>query len=395
MTTRSSSFLALALAAGALAGCAPAGSSTTAAPAATTTLLTRLGVDTVSMEQYTRTASGMEGMLVSRVPVATVARYRVALGADAMPTSAEISVRRADGTMPSGTALQSLAMRFTPDSIVYTGRRAGGDTTRAIAGRGMRLPAASGSWGLMELATVALLASGRDSMEFAQAPFGLGARATTPYGMRRLGGDSVRFGYFGSPFYGRHDGRGGWLWLDGSQTAAKYRVDRVAGTDLEALARTWGALQAAGPASTRDTARATIGSARLWVDYGRPLLRGRDVWRNGVLGDTLWRTGANAATQLRTSVDLLIGGQSVPAGTYSLWTWAGRNGYHLVVNAQSGQWGTEYNPARDVVRVPLRESEGAPSVERFTITLEPQGATTGQLVMAWGTKRLSVPIATR
>jgi hypothetical protein len=54
------------------------------------------------------------------------------------------------------------------------------------------------------------------------------------------------------------------------------------------------------------TVQAAVGSAHLWIDYGRPALRGRDVWANGVLGDTLWRTGANAATQFRTDVDLVL-----------------------------------------------------------------------------------------
>jgi hypothetical protein len=146
-----------------------------------------------------------------------------------------------------------------------------------------------------------------------------------------------------------------------------------------------------GPASTRDTARATIGNAHVWVDYGRPSLRRREVWVNGVLGDTIWRTGANAATQLRTDADLTIGGVAVPAGTYTLWTRATPAGYQLIVNKQYGQWGTEYHPDRDLARVPLRESTIAAPVERFTIVLDPQGT----LDMTWGTKQLSVPIGAR
>jgi hypothetical protein len=130
----------------------------------------------------------------------------------------------------------------------------------------------------------------------------------------------------------------------------------------------------------------------VWVDYGRPALRGRDVWANGVLGDTIWRTGANAATQLRTDADLSIGGTTVPAGTYSLWTRTTPDGgYQLVVNRQAGQWGTEYHPDRDLARVPLRVSTVATPVERFTIVLDPQGA----LNMTWGTKQLSVPVSAR
>jgi prepilin-type processing-associated H-X9-DG protein len=382
------------------AGCAPAASTATAAPpGGSTTLLTRLGVDTVAMEQYTRSATRMDGVIVARTPQSSITRYRIELTPDGEATSAEVSVRRGDGTLASPAGLQSLAMHLTGDSLRYVGRRASGDTTRAVAARGLRVPYANNSYGMFELALARLAAGTRDSMEVALAPLNLGTRATTAAPMVRLGGDSVRITWFGNPLYARHDGRGNLLWLDGRQTTLKVRVDRVATTDLEAVVRGWSAREAAagiaGAASTRDTVRATIGGAALWLDYGRPLLRGREVWVDGVLGDTLWRTGANAATQLRTSADLLIGGQSVPAGTYSLWTWAGRNGYHLVVNRQAGQWGTEYHADRDLIRVPLQETTGARSVERFTITLEPQDATAGELVLAWGTRRLGVPITTR
>jgi hypothetical protein len=135
----------------------------------------------------------------------------------------------------------------------------------------------------------------------------------------------------------------------------------------------------------------TIGNANVWVDYGRPALRGRNVWVNGVLGDTIWRTGANAATQLRTDADITIGGTRVPAGIYSLWTHVTPSGYELIVNKQAGQWGTEYHADRDLVRVPLRASDVTVPVERFTIVLEPRG----MLTMGWGTKQLSVPISAR
>ena len=93
------------------------------------------------------------------------------------------------------------------------------------------------------------------------------------------------------------------------------------------------------------------------------------MWVNGVLGDTLWRTGANAATQLRSDVDLVVGGATVPAGTYTLWTAATPSGYRLVINRQAGN---DYDASRDLVRVPLQESSVQAPVERFTIGVEPQ-----------------------
>ncbi|MEO6526132.1 MAG: DUF2911 domain-containing protein [Gemmatimonadaceae bacterium] len=381
-----------------LAACSSGSTSLPApAPLASTTLLTRLGADTMSIEQYTRTATHMEGVLVSRVPRTRVARYSVDLSASGAPTRADFSVRNGDGT-PIPGELQSLAVRYGRDSVSLVGHRSAGDTVRSIAARGEIVPYASGSYGLFELAFTRLLAAGRDSIQFALVPMSLNVRSATALAMKRVGSDSVRIDFFGHPLFARHDARGGVLGLDGSRTTLKVRVDRVGDADVPGLAKEWALRETVsapvGTPSTRDTVTATVGTAHVWIDYGRPALRGRDVWVNGVLGDTLWRTGANAATQLRSDVDLVVGGAAVPAGTYTLWTDVTPTGYRLVINKQFGQWGTVYDSRRDLVRVPLRQASVGAPVERFTIALLPE-ATGAVLSLTWGTKQLSVPFTTR
>jgi hypothetical protein len=135
-----------------------------------------------------------------------------------------------------------------------------------------------------------------------------------------------------------------------------------------------------------------VGTAQLSVDYSRPMTRGRRVFGpNGVLGDTIWRTGANAATQFRTNVPLTIAGQTVPAGTYTLWTLAVPGRYQLIFNKQTGQWGTEYHAEQDLLRVPLQAGQLSQPVERFTILIDPAGANAGTLRLRWDTTELSVP----
>src|SRR5581483_5153663 len=111
--------------------------------------------------------------------------------------------------------------------------------------------------------------------------------------------------------------------------------------------------------SPRDTVRTTLGGAAISIDYGRPAVRGRSVFNRGVLGDTIWRTGANAATQFVTTRDLIVGRDTLRAGAYSIWMHVtpDDSAYFLVFNSQTGQWGTEHHPERDVLSVPLaRES---------------------------------------
>ena len=363
------------------------------APVATTTLLARLGVDTVAVEQFTRTATHMEGTLVTRFPVTRVTRYAVDLGANGVPTRANLTLRDGSGApIPGG--LQSLSVRYGRDSAVFVGHRSASDTTQTLSVRGPVQPSIPSSYGLWELELARMSLLGRDSIEFALVPLDLDVQGVTPQAVRVIGRDSVRIIANGGPFYVRHDGRGRIVAADGMRTGTKVLVARIDSLDLAALARAWAERDqsgaSTGPASTRDTVEATVGAARIWIDYGRPALRGRDVWVNGVLGDTLWRTGANAATQLRTNVDLVIGGATVPAGTYSLWTVARPGAYRLVINREPGN---DYDARRDLVRVPLQESSVQAPVERFTIGVEPQSAGGALLTLTWGTKRLSVPVA--
>lgn len=368
------------------------------APAASTTLIARLGVDTIAIEQYTRTPTHMEGMLVTRLPATRVSRYSIDLGANGAPTRANLSVRGGNGAALSG-GLQSLSVRFGRESVAFVGHRSAGDTSETLAVRGPVLPSLPFSYGLYELALARMSSVGRDSIEFANVPLVFGTRQATPQAVRVTARDSVRITVNGRPLHVRHDGRGGIVSADGVRTTFKVLVARVDSLDVDAVARVWAQREEGKPptgqASTRDTVRATVGSAHLSIDYGRPALRGRDVWANGVLGDTLWRTGANAATQLRTDADVVIGGATVPVGTYTLWTAVSASGYRLVVNRQVGQWGTVYDAARDLVRVPLRESAVSPPVERFTINVEPQSTGGALLTLTWGTKQLGVPVTAK
>ena len=133
----------------------------------------------------------------------------------------------------------------------------------------------------------------------------------------------------------------------------------------------------------------------LTVDYGQPHARGRAGAGGVVPWDRVWRTGANAATTLTTDVDLVIGGARVPKGSYTLYTLPSRAGWKLIINRQTGQWGTGYGPAHDLGRVPMTTETLGAAVEQFTIAIDSLGARHGTLSMSWGTFRWSVPLVVR
>jgi hypothetical protein len=144
-------------------------------------------------------------------------------------------------------------------------------------------------------------------------------------------------------------------------------------------------------ASPRDTTRATVGGAELMVDYGRPYVRGRTIMGGLVPYGEVWRTGANEATHLVTSSALRIGGTALPAGTYTLYTLPAESGWQLIVNRQTGQWGTQYDQGQDVARIPMQVSRTAAPVEQFTISIEPRGGAAGVLVLEWENTRAEAP----
>ena len=176
---------------------------------------------------------------------------------------------------------------------------------------------------------------------------------------------------------------------------------------LAALATVAGAQQPAYTAapSTRATTVVSLGGPRgstlapqtIRINYGQPHLRGRTLHTPGFVPlDTVWRLGANEATELETGLDLTIGGQPVPKGKYTLFALPTANGWKLIVNKNTGQWGTNSAAEHDLVRIDLTKRTLTQPVESFTMWLVPkQGTASGDLRFAWGTSELSTTWAVR
>ena len=110
---------------------------------------------------------------------------------------------------------------------------------------------------------------------------------------------------------------------------------------------------------------------------------------------TVWRTGADEATTLTTDKAIQIGGTSVPAGTYTLYTLPGETAWQLIVNKQTGQWGTEYDVKQDLARIPLKKNATAAPVEQLTISIDKNPAGGGVLKIAWENTELTAPVTVK
>jgi hypothetical protein len=144
-------------------------------------------------------------------------------------------------------------------------------------------------------------------------------------------------------------------------------------------------------ASPRDSVLLVMGSDSISVNYGRPSMRGRVIMGGLVPWDKVWRTGANQATHLKTNFPMIIGGVQVPKGIATLWTIPSQNGWKIILNKQTGQWGTNYDPRQDLARFDAKvESLSAP-VDTFTVGLQKTGPSAGEMTLAWEKTRVIIP----
>lgn len=106
----------------------------------------------------------------------------------------------------------------------------------------------------------------------------------------------------------------------------------------------------------------------------------------------VWRTGANEATALNTEIDLNIGGAKVSAGKYTLYTLPSDGTWKLIINKQTGQWGTQYDESQDLARADMKKTALPQSVEQFTISFDKKNESTANLNLDWENMRVSVEI---
>jgi len=136
------------------------------------------------------------------------------------------------------------------------------------------------------------------------------------------------------------------------------------------------------------------GGKTIKTDYSSPRMKGRKIYGGLVPFGAIWRTGANEATTFVTSADVVVGGTTVPAGSYTIFTVPNADKWSLVISKGTGEWGTEYpGKEKDLARVDMKVSK-VPSMENFTITYEKTGSGCS-LQMDWETTRASVDISAK
>ncbi|HEX4601755.1 MAG TPA: DUF2911 domain-containing protein [Gemmatimonadales bacterium] len=350
----------------------------------------RIGTDTLAIEQYTRTAGQLRGEQVLRSPHTVHRIYTATFGAGGTTERFEVVTHNISGA--PGPAQTTGSAVFRDDSAIVQQTRNDSTVTQRVKVGAGALPYTTQSYALVEEVTRRARAAQRARYTTSVLPFG----SSEPWAVavERLGLDSMTLtlGPIG-PLRLRVDSQGTLLGLTGAGSTMQVTVERVQGLDLTAVAQAFAA-RSLGPLSPSDSVTARVAGGTVTVRYSRPSARGRVVFGSVVPWNQVWRTGANDATLLETSVDLVAAGTTVPAGTYSLWTIPSPAGWTLIINRNTGQWGTDYDAKYDLARLAMHVETLPQPVERFTIAIESRGPG-GILALQWARTHAWVSLASQ
>jgi hypothetical protein len=129
------------------------------------------------------------------------------------------------------------------------------------------------------------------------------------------------------------------------------------------------------------------------IVYSQPLKRGREIFDTVVPYGEVWRTGANEATEITVTRDIIVNGTPLKAGTYSLFTIPEKDNWTIILNSELGLWGSyNYNSKLDVLRfqVPVQLLKDV-VYEPFTINID-QKNDKAEVILLWDSVRVSFPI---
>ncbi len=370
--------------------------------------VTVLGKDTVSVERIERSPTRLVADGVDRWPYVRQRHTTFDLAADGRIRRMVMDVRTPNGRSPSERGRRVTA-DFAKDRVTISVRDSAGVRDTAFkTGGAITVPHVSMMYSVIEMEIATALRSAAaaglgpgDSVLFRQfyPDRDVGPSFTLHRGwvhLRPEGKVELRHDWLSGTGDATVDSSGRMLSYSGMRSTYKVAVERTTTPpDIDSTAARFAAAeQRTGQVqlSVRDTTRASIGNATFLVDYSRPLARGRTLLGDVISYDRVWRTGANAATQFTTSAPITLAGLSVPAGTYTLWTVPRVGRVDLIVNKQTGQWGTEYGRAHDLGVARMTSDSVSAPTEQFTISIQATGDRRGTLAMAWGNFRWTAPI---
>jgi hypothetical protein len=138
-----------------------------------------------------------------------------------------------------------------------------------------------------------------------------------------------------------------------------------------------------------------VGLTDVTVDFSRPSTKGRKIFGELVPYGEVWRTGANGATILTFTTEVIMGGQKVPAGSYALYSIPGKNSWTIILSKNTKLWGAiGYNEEEDLIRFPVTPSKTSKKYETFDLSFSNLTDNSADLSMKWEQSRVDIKIST-
>ena len=136
----------------------------------------------------------------------------------------------------------------------------------------------------------------------------------------------------------------------------------------------------------------SIGTTTVTITYGRPGVKGRQVFGDLEAYGAVWRTGANEATVFSVTDDVTINGEALPAGVYSFFAIPTEGDWTLIFNKQAEQWGAfDYDESQDALRVTVTPEEG-PQNEWLAYYFGDLAGSSATAYLHWDTVRVPFTI---
>ncbi len=148
--------------------------------------------------------------------------------------------------------------------------------------------------------------------------------------------------------------------------------------------------------SPKASASFTVGLVEVTVQYSSPAARDRAIWGNVVPYNKIWRAGANEATTVSFSTDVIVGNQPLTAGKYSLFLIPQATGtWTAIFNKNTDLWGEYgYDQSQDAIRADARVRETADFTERLVYEIVDTRLDAGEIRLHWGKRIVVIPFRT-
>jgi len=152
--------------------------------------------------------------------------------------------------------------------------------------------------------------------------------------------------------------------------------------------------QSGKPKSPPVTATHTIGDLKIDINYNSPSVKGRDVWGALVPYGKVWRTGANNATTFEVNQEVLINGETLAAGKYSLFTIPSDGEWTIIFNKEANQWGAySYDKGQDALRITTKTGKTQEMVEQMTFEVGDNDENVGVVSFMWENLKTSFSVS--